>query len=347
MFTEGEFDPAEFLWNTLCSQDCDFCFCCSKLSTAIVTRGTLRKGSILVGGQAWAKVRAMFDHNNQPIHSVTPGMPVEILGWRELPLAGDQILEVESERKAHSVIAYRQRVAKHEKAEEDLEIIKIKEAEHLAQYHVERALRRGTRKPMGAVREKTYAPDDPTPKLNIILKGDVHGSVEAILDVLDTYDRNDKCRMSIVHYGVGEIAEGDIELAKVFNSIIYAFSIRLPPKRPAGVVIREFNVIYRLIENVIEEINARLPEVDAEDETGQANVLQIFEINDKRKKLTVMGCRCTKGMLKKNHRFKLIRNDTVIFDGKHDPRFPTRILHRILFFCSVIYHQALCHRCTI
>lgn len=286
-----------------------------KLSTAIVTRGTLRKGSILVGGQAWAKVRAMFDHNNQPIDRVTPGMPVEILGWRELPLAGDQILEVENERKAHAVIDYRQRAAKHNKAEGDLEVIKSKEAEHLAQYHQERALRRGRRKPKGTGREKTYTEDDSTPKFNIILKGDVHGSVEAILDVLDTYDYNDRCRMSIVHYGVGEITEGDIELAKIFNSVIYAFSIRVPPKRPAGVAIREFNIIYRLIEDVKEEINARLPEVDVEDETGTANVLEIFKINDKRKKLMVLGCRCTRGMLKKSHQFKLLRNGEVLYDG--------------------------------
>lgn len=290
----------------------------SKLSTAIVTRGTLRKGSILVGGQAWAKVRALFDHNNQPIQTVTPGMPVEILGWRELPMAGDQILEVGSEKKAHSVIEYRQRAAKHDKAEEDLDVIKIKESEHLAHYHEQRALRRGRRKPPNSVREKTYAADDPTPKLNIILKGDVHGSVEAILDVLDTYDCSDKCRMSIVHYGVGEITEGDIELAKVFNSIIYAFSIRVPPKRPAGVAIRAFNIIYRLIEDVKTEINSRLPEVDVEEQTGAANVLQIFEINDKRKKLAVLGCRCVKGALKKSLRFKLIRDTEVIYDGNND-----------------------------
>lgn len=258
----------------------------------------------------------MFDHNNQPIHSVTPGMPVEILGWRELPFAGDQILEVENEKKAHSVMTHRHHAALHEKAEVDLEFIRKKESEHLVRYHEQRAQRIGRRKPKNAVREKTYVPDDETPKLNIILKGDVHGSVEAILDVLDTYDANDKCRMSIVHYGVGEITEGDIELAKVFNSIIYAFSIRVPPKRPPGVIIREYNIIYRLIENVIEEINARLPEVDVPDVTGTANVLQIFQINDKRKKLAVMGCRCTKGSLKKKLKFKLIRNDEVIYDGK-------------------------------
>lgn len=243
-------------------------------------------------------------------------MPVEILGWRELPFAGDQILEVESEKKAHSVIDYRERAAKYEKAEEDLDAIRAKEAEHLLKYHAERALRVGRRKAKGTPREKTYAPDDPTPKLNIILKGDVHGSVEAILDVLETYDSNDKCRLSIVHYGVGEITEGDIELSKVFNAIIYAFSIRVPQKQGPGVVIRNYNIIYRLIENVVDEINARLPEVDVEEESGRAIVQQIFQINDKRKKLTVLGCRCSKGLLRKSYKYKLIRNDEVIYDGK-------------------------------
>lgn len=258
----------------------------------------------------------MFDDNNQPIQCTTPGMPVEILGWRELPFAGDQILEVETEKKAHSVIEYRDRAAKYEKAEEDLHAIRAKEAEHLSKYHAERALRVGRRKARGTPREKTYAADDPTPKLNIILKADVHGSVEAILDVLESYDSNDKCRLSIVHYGVGEITDGDLELSKVFNAIIYAFSIRVPQKKPAGVVIRNYNIIYRLIENLVEEINGRLPEVDVEDELGRANVQQIFQINDKRKKLTVMGCRCIKGLLKKSYKYKLMRNDVVIHDGK-------------------------------
>lgn len=287
----------------------------------------------------------MFDHNNQPIDRVTPGMPVEILGWRELPSAGDQILEVDNEKKAHSVIAFRQRAAKHHKAEDDLDAIKAKEAEHLKEYHEQRALRRGRRKPKGLAREKTYTPDDSTPKLNIILKGDVHGSVEAILDVLDTYDSNDKCRMGIVHYGVGEITEGDLELARVFNSIIYAFSIRVPPKRPADIAIREFNIIYRLIENVKDEINARLPEVDVEDVTGEANVLQIFQINDKRKKLAVMGCRCTKGQLKKSHRFKLIRNETVIYDGMASAGM--RFLDHVLIYLFFYSEQVICRQCAI
>lgn len=266
----------------------------------------------MVGGQAWAKVRALFDHNNEPIEFASPGMPVEILGWRELPLAGDQILQVENEKKAHLVMSYRNRQAKIEKAEGDLEAIKVKEDDHLVKYQALRTLGRRQRRKLP--REKETGAEDPTPKLNVILKADVHGSVEAILDVLDTYDCSNQCRLSIVHYGVGDITEGDIELAKVFNSVIYAFSLKLPKNRPAGVVMREFNVIYRLIEDLKEEILKNLPEIDVEEEVGQANVLQIFEVNDKKKKLTVLGCRCVKGMLKKNFKFKLMRNAEVITD---------------------------------
>lgn len=288
-----------------------------KLSTAVITRGTLRKGSILVGGLAWAKVRALFDHNNQPIETATPGTPVEILGWRELPEAGNIILEVENEKKAHVVMDYRQQVSLQEKAEGDITAIKKKETEHMATYLVQRQERRmiGRYVKTKISREKQIE-DDTTPKLSIILKGDVHGSVEAILDVIDTYDCSDKCKLSVVHYGVGEIAEGDIELAKAFNSIIYAFSIKLPSKRPPGIPMREFNVIYRLIEDLKQEINKRLPEIDVEENVGKAKVLEVFEINEKKKKVPVLGCRCTDGVLKKKLRYKLLREDQLIYDGK-------------------------------
>lgn len=218
-----------------------------KLSTAIVTRGTLRKGSILVSGLAHAKVRALFDHNGKPMEEATPGTPVEILGWRELPFAGEQILEVESERKATSVLRFRNAEHQKMKAEENLEQIRAKEEEHLEKYLAAREARRlaGKFKMRNqGPRQKEIAADDGSPRVNVIIKGDVHGSVEAILDVLETYDRNDKCKLDVVHYGVGDVTEGDIELAKTFNAIIYAFSVNVPMKAK-NVAIRPCNIIYR------------------------------------------------------------------------------------------------------
>lgn len=279
----------------------------------IVTRGTLRKGCVLVAGLAHAKVRGLFDHNNQPIDAVTPGTPTEILGWRELPAAGDIVLEVDNERKASSVLKFREQAEQMKRAEMDLDVINQKREEHNVIYRERRKL---TKRERRSIKEKTYLPDDPTPRLNIILKADVHGSVEAILDVFDTYDSSDKCRLSIVHYGVGPITDSDIELAKTFNAVIYGFSIKLPTSKPNNIVMKQFNIIYRLFEDVLVEINKRLPEIDVDEIIGEAEVQQIFLITERNRKVPVLGCRCVKGVLKKRLRYKIMRDDEIIYDGK-------------------------------
>uniref|UniRef100_A0A182RZ88 Translation initiation factor IF-2, mitochondrial n=1 Tax=Anopheles funestus TaxID=62324 RepID=A0A182RZ88_ANOFN len=288
-----------------------------KLSTAIVSRGTLRKGVILVSGQAWAKVRGLFDHAGQPISVVTPGMPVEILGWRELPLAGDLILEVESEKMASSVLRWRANQAMKEKALSDAEAINLKRKEHDEQYKAEREKARLSgfyrRKQQGPP-QKEATPDDGKPRINVIVKGDVHGSVEAILDVLETYDDNDRCRLDVIHYAVGDVNESDLELARLFDAIVYAFAVNVPNKPPSGVTIRPVNIIYRLVDDLKKEINTKLPMVDVSEEVGEANVLQLFDINEGRRKVTVLGCRCTKGLLKKSLKYKVVRNGELLVD---------------------------------
>lgn len=281
----------------------------------IVTRGTLRKGCILVAGLAHAKVRGLFDHNNQPIDMVTPGVPTEILGWRELPSAGDLVLEVENEKKANSVLRFRNRAELQKKAEADLDVIDKVRKEHDAVYQERRKLTKREKLSLRHKDRQNASNDDSTPKLNVIVKADVHGSVEAILDVLDTYDASNMCHLNIVHYGVGPITDGDIDLAKTFNAIIYGFSIQLPSAQPSGVVMKQFDIIYRLIEDVTQEINNRLPAIDVEDVVGEAEVQQIFLISERNKKIPVMGCRCVKGVLKKRLKYKVMRDDECIYDG--------------------------------
>lgn len=284
-----------------------------------MTRGTLRKGCILVSGEASAKVRGLFDHAGKIVEKATPGTPVEIIGWRELPYAGDLILEVQSERKAHSVIHFRATQRQMQRAIDDLDVIRAKEQVHNEKYQAAREARRlAGRRIRTAFRPKESEPDDPTPRVNVIVKGDVHGSVEAILDVLDTYDGNEKCRLDVVHYGVGNVTEGDIELAKLFNAIIYAFSVEVPPKLAKDVTVRECNIIYRLVDDLKAEINQKLPEIEVEEQLGEANILKIFEITEGRKEVTVLGCRCTKGVLKKNAKFKLMRLNECIHTGTLD-----------------------------
>lgn len=290
-----------------------------KLSTLIITRGTLRKGCVIVGGNAWAKVRGLFDHTGQPMDEAVPGTPVEIIGWRDLPAAGDTILEVESEKKANAVMRFRHAVNLQERGESDLAEIRKKDELHAEEYRERRELRRksGRFKLRVNFRAKESVADDGIPKVNILLKGDVHGSVEAILDVLDTYSSSDKCRLNIIHYDIGEINDGDLDLAKTFNAIIYAFSIKSTKTLPTKTIdIREFNIIYRLIDDLKDEINKHLPQTPVEEILGEANVLQIFTITEKRKELQVIGCRCTKGLLKKKSKFKLMRNDECLYDGE-------------------------------
>ncbi|KAH8383212.1 hypothetical protein KR009_007336 [Drosophila setifemur] len=289
-----------------------------KLSSAIVTRGTLRKGSVLLSGLAHAKVRGLFDHNGQPLNEAPPGTPVEILGWRELPLAGELILEVETEKKAHAVLKYREHEAQREKIESSSDDIRKKEEEHQAKYRAAREARRlaGRFRVRGGQRVKQVDDNEGKPRVSVIIKGDVHGSVEAILDVLETYNSNESCRLDIVHYGVGNVTEGDLELAKAFDAIIYAFSVEAPqPKFTKDVRVHSTNIIYRLIDDLKEQLSSKLPPVEVEEVVGEANVLQNFLINEGRKEVPIAGCRCTKGMLKKAQKFRLLRDGELVFDG--------------------------------
>lgn len=285
----------------------------SKLATMIVTRGTLRKGCILVAGTGSAKVRDMFDHNHQPIESVTPGAPVEILGWHELPDAGDRVLEVESGRKANTVTEYRKSKATHQKAIKDIDVINEKRKEEYEAYKLRRTL---SIPELIKLEKAKRAQIDTRPVVKIILKADVHGSLEAILGIIRTYNASAVCKFGIVHSGVGPVIEGDIRLATIFKAIIYTFSLSSPKQHPKGIKIKEFDIIYELIDDLKEEINKRLPEIAVDDIVGEAEVLQLFHRDqDTNNKPPVVQCHCTDGVLEKKFKFKLMRDGECIYDG--------------------------------
>ncbi|XP_075556004.1 mitochondrial translation initiation factor 2 [Dermacentor variabilis] len=294
-----------------------------KLSTALVQRGTLRKGAYLVAGLAWAKVRGMFDEWGKPVQTALPGTPVQVIGWRSLPSAGDVIIEVESEKRAQQVVHWRESQMQAEKDIEEYRAIQEKVQRHLVQYKAELEQRRamGLRKKRKRLtnREKEYTVDD-TPCLPIVVKADVDGSVEAVLDLLDTYHSHHKCRLDIIHYGVGPVSESDVQLAQPFNGIVYAFHV--PVLGAAGsaaeegnIDIRSYNVIYHLIDDIKKELGKRLPLLDEDEVHGEALVQQEFLINEGRKKIPVAGCKCTKGTLRKNALYKLVRDSETIHSG--------------------------------
>ncbi|NWS97299.1 IF2M factor, partial [Mionectes macconnelli] len=301
------------------------------LTTAIIQRGTLRKGCVLVAGKTWAKVRFMFDENGKAVDAAPPGIPVEIMGWKDVPSAGDEILEVESEQRAHEVIDWRTYVEQQEKLKKDMEVIEAKQKEHRLQYkQQQQQLAHLTWRQRKAVLYKAnkhllfQRPKDrreiPEDTLSVIVKGDVDGSVEAILNILDSYDCEDECKLDIVHFGMGDISENDLSLAEAFNGVIYGFSVKandsikkLADKK--GIKIKLHNIIYKLIDDLKEELNSRLPPAVVETTIGEASVLDTFSVTVGKNKVPVAGCRVHKGLLDRKMKFKLIRSGDVIWKG--------------------------------
>lgn len=294
-----------------------------KQATVLVQRGTLRRGSIIVAGTGWAKVRVLNSADGRSVQEAPPSTPVSVLGWREMPSAGDQVLEVTSERRANEVMKWRHNQRMKDKQVADLEVIAAKEAQHKETYHAaltrKRALGRYRMKPTGP-RQKMIQYDN-HPTLNVVVKGDVDGSVEAILDILETYDENDVVRLDLVHFGVGPVTPNDLEIAESFKAVIYAFNVECPPPlsveaKKKDIPIKKHNVIYRMVDDIKDELSLRIPKTQQEEFLGEANVLQPFVVTENKKKVPVAGCRCTKGALARNALYRVIRNQEVVYEGK-------------------------------
>ncbi|XP_076045082.1 mitochondrial translation initiation factor 2 [Oratosquilla oratoria] len=294
-----------------------------KVSTCIVQRGTLRKGAVLVAGTAWCKVRNMFDEGGQVVRAAPPSTPIQIIGWRDLPSAGDEVLEVDSEKHAQQVVTWRKNQKLQEKQKEDEIVIQAKLEEHLKVYKAQLEERRKLglrykRRPKGP-REKENRDIDKGTYVSIVLKADVDGSVEAILDVLDTY-HSDECKLEVISYGVGAVTENDIVMAKSFDGSVYTFNVNTPEPiqklaRKEEVGIKENNIIYKLIDDLKEEISSKLPKKDVEEIIGEANVLEVFLISEGKKKHPVAGCRCVKGELKKDALYRVLRGHDIVYEG--------------------------------
>ncbi|XP_039594954.1 translation initiation factor IF-2, mitochondrial isoform X1 [Polypterus senegalus] len=301
------------------------------ITTAIIQRGTLKKGCVLVAGKAWAKVRLMYDENNKGIAQAGPSTPVEIVGWKNLPSAGDEILEVESEHRAREVVEFRNYVEGQEKMQEDQQIIDAKQKEHRDVYKKEReslshltwrqrrAAMYKANKHLLACRPKEKAEKDQL-TLPIVIKGDVDGSVEAIMDILDTYDADEECELDVVYVAVGDISENDVNLAETFSGIVYGFNVdvskavqQIAAKK--GIQIKLHKVIYKLIDDLKEELCNKLPPTVEENEIGKASVLAIFNVTVGKKKVQVAGCRVQKGHLERKMKFKLLRSGDEIWKG--------------------------------
>ncbi|MEQ2280397.1 Translation initiation factor IF-2, mitochondrial, partial [Ameca splendens] len=198
------------------------------VTTAIVQRGTLKRGCILVAGRCWAKVRFLFDENERAVTEAGPSVAVQVVGWKELPSAGETILEVESEQRAREVVEWRSHEEEQQKLLEDRSAIELKQKLHLEEYRREREglshLSWRQRKAALYRANKTRFSMRPSERveneelsLPLIIKGDVDGSVETLLNILDGYDSQEQCHLEVVHFGIGEISENDVNMAEMFG----------------------------------------------------------------------------------------------------------------------------------
>ncbi|MGZ4106262.1 MAG: translation initiation factor IF-2, partial [Tumebacillaceae bacterium] len=263
------------------------------VATVLLQNGTLRVGDIVVAGTTYGKVRAMVNDRGRRIKEALPAMPVEILGLSEVPSAGDTFVVYDDERKASKLID--KRVAKQR----------------------QEAVGAQSRVTLDDLFSKIKEGD--IKELNVILKADVQGSVEALRGSLEKIEV-EGVRVKVVHQGVGAINESDIILATASNAIVIGFNVRPQPNAEKMAESEKVDVrLYRVIYNAIEEVESALkgmldPEFK-EVILGRAEVRQTFKVS---KVGTIAGCMVTEGKLLRNAEARVIRDGIVVYEGKFD-----------------------------
>jgi translation initiation factor IF-2 len=261
------------------------------VATVLVHRGTLRVGDAIVAGDAWGKVRALHTYRGEKVEEAVPGDPIEIIGFDKPPAAGEHARVVENDRQAR----------------------------HLAQLRGERVRREqlAQRRPVGISLESLFSEmqEGAVQDLNIVIKADVDGSVEAAVSELQKI-QHPEVRVNVIHTGVGGISENDVMLATASNAMIVGFNVRPNAEARAsaereGVEIRTYNVIYRLTEDIEQALVGMLKPVTTEVTLGEAEVRQLFRVS---RLGTIAGSYVTTGVVRRNAKVRVVRDGTVIYD---------------------------------
>ena len=261
------------------------------VGTALIQRGTLHVGDLVVAGSAYGRVRALINELGEQVTSAGPSVPVEVLGFDSAPEAGDQFAVVENEARAREITDYRMR---------------------------ERRKRLAVAGARGSLEQMmTNLKAAGTKEFTLLVKGDVQGSVEAIVAALDKMG-TDEVRARIVHAGVGGITESDVGLAATSGAVVLGFNVRANAQaREAaereGVEIRYYAVIYDLVDEVKQAMSGMLAPTRRETFLGNAEILEVFTISKVGK---VAGCRVTEGKVERGAQVRLIRDNVVVHEGK-------------------------------
>lgn len=257
------------------------------VATVLIENGTLHVGDYFVAGYSWGKVKAMFNERGERLNSAGPGTPVEVLGFDEVPAAGDKFIAKATEREAKQLAEVRK-----QKREEELLAKKTR-------IHLEN---------LADVKE-----------INLIIKADVQGSLEALKkSIEDLSSKFEEVSINIVHTAVGPITESDVMLAAASNAIIIGFNVRpdagaRKAAEEENIDIKLYNIIYQAIEDLEKAMKGMLAPTLREVLLGVAEVRQIF----KAKSIgTIAGCFVTEGMIKRSAKARLVRNGIVIYDGE-------------------------------
>ncbi|MCM2343789.1 MAG: translation initiation factor IF-2 [Alphaproteobacteria bacterium] len=264
------------------------------VATVLVQNGTLKVGDIFVVGSEWGRVRAMMNDHGKQVSEAVPGQPVEVLGLQGAPEAGDTFVVVGDESKARDISEYRQRKKR--------EAANVRMAgDGKTRFDSLLATSREAKK-----------------ELAVVIKGDVHGSVEAIIGSLRKIEEeNPEVAVRVLHSGVGAITESDVILANASNGLIVGFNVRANAQARElsernGVNLRYYNIIYNVIDDVKGMLSGLLSPSIREEYLGQAEVRQVFNITKVGK---VAGCMVTTGMVKRGSKVRLLRDNVVIHEG--------------------------------
>jgi translation initiation factor IF-2 len=261
------------------------------VATMLVHRGTLRVGDAIVAGDAWGKVRALHNFRGEKVREARPGDPIEIIGFDKPAAAGEHARVVENERQAR----------------------------HLANLRGERLRREqlAQRRPAGVSLETLFSQmqEGAVQDLNLVLKADVDGSVEAAVSELQKIE-HPEVRVNVIHTGVGGISENDVMLAAASDAMVVGFNVRPNAEARAtaereGVEIRMYSVIYRLTEDIEQALVGMLKPVTTEQTLGEAEVRQLFRVS---RLGTIAGSYVTSGVIRRGARVRVVRDGTVVQD---------------------------------
>ncbi|KAF8541882.1 hypothetical protein BDD12DRAFT_916448 [Trichophaea hybrida] len=302
-----------------------------RVATVLVTRGTLKPGDIVVAGNTWTKVKTMTNEHGGEVSSAPPGTPVEIDGWRDQPDAGDLAISAPTEDRAKQVVEYRVEKSERIKQAADMEAINesrraAREKEELED-EIRRAAQARGEDPDQAVADAAKKANDSQQakikEIKLIVKADVSGSVEAIVDSVSTLG-NHEVKTKVLRSSFGAVSEFDIDHAAASGAYILAFNLPSDPQiyqyaRAKNVTILAHNVIYHLVDNVCDKLSELLPPKITITVTGEAEILQVFQIKLKgRNYKPVAGCRVKTGVVERNKKVRVFRNKEVMFDGNLD-----------------------------